>query len=1157
MNNTPPARNCRRKPRLETLEPRTMLASDSIVAIELAVVDVDGQPISQIEVGTEFILRGTSRDLRTDAKGVFAAYADVSYDEALVAVAGELEISAGFPAGPSGDVSEPGLIDDVGGFREPNRGPFDTSQEVVFEIPFVSQGGGEVMFAAGPADDIPQHYVLVFGDDSPVSPSAIDYGFVRLQIGDSTVNPPSPWRNPGNPYDVNDDGVVTIADVQAVEDDLAANGEHALSAPDAGASPPPYIDISGDRHLRQDDLDLIRDQFAPDHPDPPSTPHRPSIPNPPQCAGCSSVAIELTVVDVDGQPLSQIDVGTEFILRGKARDLRSREEGVFAAYADVSYDEALVAVAGEIYISGAFPAGPSGDTSEPGLIDDVGGFRHPDLDPESALVEPFDISQEVVFEIPFVGQSDGEVVFAAGPADESPNHDVLVLGDNSPVSPSAIDYGFVRLQIGDSTVNPPSPWRNPGNPFDVNDDGEVTIADVQAVEDDLAANGEHALSAPDAGASPPPYVDVTGDRHLRQDDLELIRDQFAPDHPDPPSTPYPPVPSDLHCNDSVFARLRCFLPSVEFLEDGNFPVRIEVVNTRTNEATTTVQVGDVLRVRAYFSGLDVELPNHPVLALYLFSGQAANVAYDPDHFSVFPAIGGSQGGSMKYFRRTGDSRLLDFQLVAKQAGTSTIASQFDDEPPAENLSLYAPVDSGIEPDHPGWEELMELFDKAFEHASASIEVLPADISLVSQDDSYQLGGQIPLVVSATDGLLSNDTYSASAAGLRAVLVSEPSNGDVVVQADGSFVYNPRHNFDGSDQFVYAVTTDEGTSNLSTATISGELPEHLVQIVVRPVNEQNEPVETVRVGEPFFLQGLVEDLRGAPAGERRGVSQVSLQTSFDSRFTSINGNPASIGGDVIINERYRALPFGHGAYVQGERINVAGHFGFWGPGTGQHELFRVPMLAVAEGTADFAIENISKMGIVRWGADVPEHMIDIMTAPLTISAGSAWQNPTEPLDTNNDGRVSPVDALFGINRLNARGPAKLAPEDMNDNGARVYLDANGDRFHSPVDVLKTINELNAQAALEAEAEHAGSFSTVLPEANLANQTGATRPVQHARSDDKPLSKTETLSSQPLPRHAPPAVDPHGSRNVTTVQTARESVFEDEDLLSEIEHGLHPL
>ena len=52
-------------------------------------------------------------------------------------------------------------------------------------------------------------------------------------------------------------------------------------------------------------------------------------------------------------------------------------------------------------------------------------------------------------------------------------------------------------------------------------------------------------------------------------------------------------------------------------------------------------------------------------------------------------------------------------------------------------------------------------------------------------------------------MLANDTdVDSPATFLRAVLVSGPSNGTLVLNANGSFTYNPRNGFTGSDSFTY-------------------------------------------------------------------------------------------------------------------------------------------------------------------------------------------------------------------------------------------------------------------------------------------------------------------------------------------------------------------
>ncbi|MBI2479291.1 MAG: LEPR-XLL domain-containing protein, partial [Planctomycetia bacterium] len=69
----------------------------------------------------------------------------------------------------------------------------------------------------------------------------------------------------------------------------------------------------------------------------------------------------------------------------------------------------------------------------------------------------------------------------------------------------------------------------------------------------------------------------------------------------------------------------------------------------------------------------------------------------------------------------------------------------------------------------------------------------------------------------------------------------------------------------------------------------------------------------------------------------------------------------------------------------------------------------------------------------------------------------WQNPSQPLDVNNDLAISPLDALVGINRLNARGGGPLGVRDPNIDV--FFYDSTGDGSHSPLDVLLVVNVLN--------------------------------------------------------------------------------------------------
>jgi Dockerin type I domain len=71
----------------------------------------------------------------------------------------------------------------------------------------------------------------------------------------------------------------------------------------------------------------------------------------------------------------------------------------------------------------------------------------------------------------------------------------------------------------------------------------------------------------------------------------------------------------------------------------------------------------------------------------------------------------------------------------------------------------------------------------------------------------------------------------------------------------------------------------------------------------------------------------------------------------------------------------------------------------------------------------------------------------------------WQNPGKREDVNNNGTVTPLDALLIINRLNQFGIGPMIPGQ--DPVAPPYLDASGNGIIEPLDALLIINELNRQ------------------------------------------------------------------------------------------------
>ena len=102
--------------------------------------------------------------------------------------------------------------------------------------------------------------------------------------------------------------------------------------------------------------------------------------------------------------------------------------------------------------------------------------------------------------------------------------------------------------------------------------------------------------------------------------------------------------------------------------------------------------------------------------------------------------------------------------------------------------------------------------------------------------------------------------------------------------------------------------------------------------------------------------------------------------------------------------------------------------------------------------------------------------------------SRWQNPTGNLDVNDDGVVSPLDALLVINYLNSGAEPFLPTSGV---VPPPFYDVNGDEFVTPIDALRIISFLNGNSGGGAGEGEAADFAwseqyamTVTPEQMIA-------------------------------------------------------------------------
>jgi VCBS repeat-containing protein len=102
-------------------------------------------------------------------------------------------------------------------------------------------------------------------------------------------------------------------------------------------------------------------------------------------------------------------------------------------------------------------------------------------------------------------------------------------------------------------------------------------------------------------------------------------------------------------------------------------------------------------------------------------------------------------------------------------------------------------------------------------ATVTITVSAVNDAPTAAADTYTTAEDTPLTVDAP-GVLGNDS-DADGDPLSAELGSGPSHGTLTLDADGSFIYTPAANFNGSDSFTYKASDGGLESGLTTVTLT--------------------------------------------------------------------------------------------------------------------------------------------------------------------------------------------------------------------------------------------------------------------------------------------------------------------------------------------------
>jgi len=144
----------------------------------------------------------------------------------------------------------------------------------------------------------------------------------------------------------------------------------------------------------------------------------------------------------------------------------------------------------------------------------------------------------------------------------------------------------------------------------------------------------------------------------------------------------------------------------------------------------------------------------------------------------------------------------------------------------------------------------------------------------------------------------------------------------------------------------------------------------------------------------------------------------------------------------------------------------------------------------------------------------------------------WQSPVHPHDVNNDGFITPLDALIVINYLNANGSQQLPVPPVAPDEPPPFLDCTGDGNVTPLDALHVINDLNSSGprsvANSPGGEGGGAHSSE------ASGEGEAASVPSLAKDDDVQRPTRPSQMNPVVRPPETAQIRDGNRATSSIE-----------------------
>ncbi|WP_417235963.1 Ig-like domain-containing protein, partial [Bizionia paragorgiae] len=277
--------------------------------------------------------------------------------------------------------------------------------------------------------------------------------------------------------------------------------------------------------------------------------------------------------------------------------------------------------------------------------------------------------------------------------------------------------------------------------------------------------------------------------------------------------------------------------------------------------------------------------------------------------------------------------------------------------------------------------------------STTTETATVTVTVNPIDDAVDDSVTIPEDTSVTIDVLTNDTFDPSTT-IEVTGVTDPANGTVVINPDGTVTYTPDPDFNGTDTFEYTVTftLPDGTVGTEVATVT---------IIVSPVDDVEEDFAVTPEDTPVTIDVLANDtFDPSTTVEVTGVTNPANGTAVINPDGTVTYTPD--GGFVGTDTFYYTVTVTHAdgsTTTESTTVTVT--------------VYQIPEVTIGDVTVDEGVGTVT----VPVTLDVPtieDVVIDIITVAgtagtddytettitVTIPAGSTSVDVVIPITDDN-------------------------------------------------------------------------------------------------------------------------------------------------------------